>query len=70
MLRKDENNFRVILLNDYKYSKKFCNNSVKTSKYTWWNFIFKCLFEQFKHVSNIYFLIVMILNVLFVYFVM
>lgn len=33
-------------------------NAVVTSKYTWYNLIPKALFEQFRRVSNVYFLIV------------
>ncbi|OHT09943.1 phospholipid-translocating P-type ATPase, flippase family protein [Tritrichomonas foetus] len=33
-------------------------NSIKTSHYTWWNFIFLNLFEQFHRLANIFFLLV------------
>lgn len=43
----------------YKYS----NNVVITAKYTKFNFIFKGLFEQFKRIANIYFLIISLLQI-------
>src|SRR5262245_8191291 len=36
---------------------KEANNSIKTSKYTVLNFVPKSLFEQFRRLANIYFLI-------------
>lgn len=36
----------------------FGPNAVVTSKYTWYNIVPKALFEQFRRVSNVYFLIV------------
>ena len=41
---------------------KFVKNDVKTTKYTWWNFLPKNLFEQFKRFANIYFAGVVLLN--------
>ena len=35
------------------------NNQVTTAKYQWWNFIFLNLFQQYKKLANIYFLIIM-----------
>lgn len=61
----DDNNDRVIEINSPQNARLFKNNRIITSKYTWWNFIFKNLLEQFRHVSNIYFLSVLIINVLF-----
>ena len=34
------------------------NNSISTSKYTYYNFLPKILFEQFSKIANIYFLII------------
>ena len=43
--------------------KKFKNNVVRTSKYTWYNFLFINLFEQFtKKLANLYFLLIMYLQ--------
>ncbi|KAK2957007.1 ion-transporting P-type ATPase [Blattamonas nauphoetae] len=44
--------------------KNFVRNTIRTSKYHWWNFIFKNLLEQFRHASNIYFLLIAIVNFL------
>ena len=41
----------------------FCDNSIHTSKYTFVNFVPKNLIEQFSKLANIYFLIMMILQV-------
>lgn len=62
---KSAKRLREFEINSAQNSKLFRNNQITTSKYTWWNFIFKNLFEQFRHVSNLYFLAVMIVNVLF-----
>lgn len=42
--------------------KDYCNNKVITSKYTWWNFLPKNIFEQFCNLANIYFLFIGILQ--------
>ena len=44
-----------------KIPKKF-KNYISTSKYTWYNFIPKILYEQFSKMSNIYFIIIAILQ--------
>ena len=44
-----------------KVPKKF-KNFISTSKYTWYNFIPKILYEQFSKMSNIYFIIIAILQ--------
>jgi len=44
-----------------KIPKKF-KNFISTSKYTWYNFIPKILYEQFSKMSNIYFIIIAILQ--------
>ncbi|PRP86622.1 hypothetical protein PROFUN_05101 [Planoprotostelium fungivorum] len=41
---------------------KFCDNRVSTTKYTWWNFIPKNLYEQFHRLANFFFLITAILT--------
>lgn len=52
------------------YSKKrdkmrpFLNNRIKTSKYSVWNFLPKNLFYQFMKMSNVYFLMIAILEVI------
>lgn len=40
---------------------EFCLNQYKSTKYTWWNFLPKNLFEQFRRLANIFFLLVALL---------
>lgn len=42
-------------------NKKYPNNEVISSHYTWWNFIFMNLFEQYHNVANFFFVIISIL---------
>lgn len=61
--------FRTIYANqikpdDYEEQSElldYGNNTIVTSKYTIWNFLPKNLFEQFRRIANIYFLINVIL---------
>lgn len=46
------------------HSKHNRNNAIKTTKYSIWSFIPKNLFEQFHRFANIYFLAVVILNLI------
>uniref|UniRef100_A0A7S2SL74 Phospholipid-transporting ATPase n=1 Tax=Mucochytrium quahogii TaxID=96639 RepID=A0A7S2SL74_9STRA len=39
-------------------------NYVKTARYTSYNFLFKCGFEQFRNLSNVYFLFIVVLALL------
>ena len=64
------NNDYIVEVNKYhrkkngkkvKISKKL-KNFISTSKYTWYNFIPKILYEQFSKMSNIYFVIIAILQ--------
>jgi len=41
---------------------KKTKNYISTSKYTWYNFVPKILYEQFSKMSNIYFLIIAVLQ--------
>ena len=41
----------------------FCSNRIRTSKYTFWTFIPKNLFEQFRRLANFYFLLMVLLQV-------
>lgn len=43
---------------------KFCDNAVSTSKYTLLSFIPKSLFEQFRRLANVYFLVIIVLLML------
>ncbi|ETW41588.1 hypothetical protein PFNF135_03998 [Plasmodium falciparum NF135/5.C10] len=45
-------------------NKRTCNNSVITSKYTVFNFIFLNMYEQFHKISNVYFFFIGILQVI------
>jgi len=42
--------------------KRFPSNRISTTKYNWYNFFPKMLFEQFRKVTNIFFLVVVILT--------
>lgn len=43
---------------------KIASNRVVTASYTWYNFLFKNLFEQFHEVSNIYFFAIGVLQLI------
>uniref|UniRef100_A0A3P9JDQ9 Phospholipid-transporting ATPase n=1 Tax=Oryzias latipes TaxID=8090 RepID=A0A3P9JDQ9_ORYLA len=43
--------------------QRFPDNRVVSSKYTFWNFIPKNMFEQFRRVANFYFLIIFLVQV-------
>ncbi|KAJ4453647.1 phospholipid-transporting P-type ATPase [Paratrimastix pyriformis] len=57
---------RLVFVNDIPRNRPFryANNVVRTTKYTPLTFIPKNLFEQFRRMSNFYFLLVMIINCL------
>ena len=38
--------------------KKFCGNNISTTKYTMYSFLPKGLYEQFRRVANVYFLLI------------
>lgn len=42
----------------------YCNNEIKTSKYTAFNFIFKNIYEQFHKLPNIYFVMIAFLQMI------
>lgn len=46
------------------HSKYNLGNSIKTTKYSLWSFLPKNLFEQFHRFANIYFLVIIILNLI------
>ena len=70
ILKKNFKTDYVIDVNKYKKKKngkkvkipKKFKNFISTSKYTWYNFIPKILYEQFSKMSNIYFIIIAILQ--------
>lgn len=43
---------------------RFRSNRISTCKYTWWNFVPKNLFVQFQKMANLYFLMVLALQVI------
>lgn len=49
-------------------NKKSQKNEIRTSKYTYYNFFFRIVLEQFSQIANIYFLILGIFQVKFFYF--
>lgn len=68
--KKCQDDLRTIYLNGHKpdFFKgpdkfKYSDNTIKTSKYTFLNFLFKNLFEQFRRIANFYFLLVIIIRV-------
>ena len=55
-----ENTGRTVVIHqtrNEKGKKLFCDNYISTTKYHWWNFVFKNLFEQFSRIANFYFLL-------------
>ncbi|GAB69027.1 P-type ATPase2 [Plasmodium cynomolgi strain B] len=62
LLKGNDNEVNGIRININRQNKRGHNNSVITSKYTIWNFIFLNAYEQFHKISNVYFLIIGILQ--------
>ncbi|RLN56111.1 hypothetical protein BBJ28_00002429 [Nothophytophthora sp. Chile5] len=56
--------FRSVLLGTIEQSEDFPSNAVKTAIYTPYNFLAKNLFKQFTRFSNIYFLLITVLQLL------
>jgi hypothetical protein len=48
----------------HSFFRREPSNFIRSTKYRWWNFIPKNLFEQFLRLSNIYFLITMIVSLI------
>ncbi|ELP84764.1 phospholipid-transporting P-type atpase, putative, partial [Entamoeba invadens IP1] len=48
---------RTVLIPLPPKSKKYCSNKVENNRYTYANYVFKCLFNQFKYFYNLYFLV-------------
>ncbi|GAM29207.1 hypothetical protein SAMD00019534_123830 [Acytostelium subglobosum LB1] len=57
---------RSIFVNDptRNVTSKFRDNTIKTTKYTYWSFIPKNLYEQFRRAANFYFLIIAIIQLI------
>lgn len=50
-------------LDDYgQPAKSYISNQIRTAKYTWYTFLPKNLFEQFRGIANLYFLFLVILQ--------
>ncbi len=45
------------------HDRRFIRNKIRTTKYTWLTFIPKNLFEQFSKMANVYFLFIMVLQI-------
>ncbi|KAJ7526169.1 hypothetical protein O6H91_17G086000 [Diphasiastrum complanatum] len=63
--RRDNFNQRVVYINDPgRTNEKFdlAGNQIRTSKYTWYSFLPRNLYEQFHRIAYVYFLIIVILN--------
>ncbi|NXI65235.1 AT10B ATPase, partial [Anseranas semipalmata] len=43
-------------------SRFYSGNRIQTTKYTWFTFLPKNLFEQFHRIANLYFLFLVVLN--------
>jgi hypothetical protein len=55
---------RLIKINRQLQEVKFCSNSISTSKYNAFTFVPKFLFEQFRKYSNIFFFMIVLLQVI------
>ncbi|EGG14801.1 P-type ATPase [Cavenderia fasciculata] len=64
--KKYVGNSRSIYINDGPQNivSKFCDNRIKTTKYSVWSFIPKNLYEQFRRVANFYFLVIAIIQLI------
>ncbi|KAJ7536498.1 hypothetical protein O6H91_12G071800 [Diphasiastrum complanatum] len=63
--RRETLNQRVVYINDAAHSnEKFdlAGNKIRSSKYTWYSFLPRNLFEQFHRLAYVYFLVIVILN--------
>eukprot|EP01132_Coremiostelium_polycephalum_P007601 gene7601-9346_t len=56
--------FKPITPEDKKKGSGFKNNEISTTKYNRYNFLFKNLYEQFRRVTNIYFLAICIITLI------
>lgn len=55
---KKERAFDLKTLTEKQANDDFGSNTVKTAKYTWYNFVPKNLIAQFRKIANFYFLII------------
>jgi phospholipid-translocating P-type ATPase (flippase) len=58
----DDGVYKIVHVNAYEANLpyNYCDNFVRTAKYTWWNFLAKFGFISFSKAHNIYFLVVSI----------
>lgn len=65
---EDHSSWRKIFVNDYENidlgQGSFIGNQIHTAKYTWWSFLPKNLFFQFTKLANVYFLLMMIFQMI------
>lgn len=56
---------RTVFINRPQNPKaEYPSNQVSTTKYEWWNFLFKNLWEQFRRVANFYFLVIVVIELI------
>lgn len=55
-------NYKANELNTH--DRRFTINAIRTTKYTWLTFLPKNLFEQFSKMANVYFLFIMVLQII------
>ena len=65
---EDHSEWRTVLVNDYESHDsaevRYASNEIHTAKYTWLTFLPKNLFYQFTRIANIYFLVMMIFQMI------
>jgi len=49
---------------DHTVEERYVNNYVRTARYTFYNFLFINLFEQFSRIANLYFLLIAVLQLI------
>jgi magnesium-transporting ATPase (P-type) len=49
---------RLVDLEHLKGGSRHCENAIRSSKYTWYNFVPRNLYAQFRKLSNFYFLLI------------
>lgn len=55
--------YRIVHFNTPRAGEhKFCSNEIRTSLYSWWNFVPKILFEEFSKLPYFYFLFMTVLQ--------
>ncbi|KAA0184343.1 Phospholipid-transporting ATPase [Fasciolopsis buskii] len=57
------NNGPDYLIPEEDLHRKFCKNAIISSRYTWYNFVPKNLFEQFHNLANVFFALIAIMYV-------